>query len=52
MMLLRPPKQLRELRPLPNRLKPRITQHGGITKEPAADHALKKFERGTDAPRA
>src|SRR5438046_366059 len=34
MLLLRPPKQPRKLRPLPNRLQPRIAQHGGITKEP------------------
>src|SRR5439155_11588110 len=48
MLLLRPPEQRRELRPLPNRIEPRIAQHGGITKEPAANHALKKLERGID----
>jgi hypothetical protein len=52
MMLLRFSRQPREMRSLPNRLKPRIAQHGGITKEPPSNHAFKKFERGIDLVQA
>src|ERR1700722_17976381 len=46
MLLLRHRKLPREPRALANRFEPGIAQHGGVAKEPAAYHTLKKFKRG------
>src|SRR5215471_9036390 len=46
MLLLDSCKKIGELLLFSQRLKPRIIQHGGITKEPTTDHTLKEFKRG------
>ena len=43
MLLLRLLQQLRELRPFPNRIEPRVAGQGGITAVSAFDHAFKEL---------